>query len=261
MEEIRIFVISLKNSTRRRQAIQKQLDDFNLPFEFIDAVDTRQGIPDKYQARCDKEKALKRLGREMVGGEWGCALSHALCYDKIVKDQIKHSLILEDDAILSQDFKMMVKSGALTKTGLGFISFFGPAYWPRWQRGLPFFKQYVLQRPYNRLDSALAYYLDLTIATKLHDATRTISYVADWPINTRKHRAHILVPFIVDHPLPNDEQSLIEVERETILKKTKIPFLVKLHALIYELPAYTIIRDLFIGSAKYPVKRFKITIK
>ena len=247
MEEIRIFVISLKNSTRRRQAIQKQLDDFNLAFEFIDAVDTRQGIPDEYQARCDKEKALKRLGREMVGGEWGCALSHALCYDKIVKDQIKHSLILEDDAILSQDFKMMVKSGALTKTGLGFISFFGPAYWPRWQRGLPFFKQYVLQRPYNRLAYTLAYYLDLEIATTLYDATRTISYVADWPINTRKHRAHIVMPFIVDHPLQTNEQSLIETKQNDRKERSKkLPFYHKhgIFMLLNKLSIYKMFRTM-----------------
>ncbi len=51
----------------------------------------------------------KRIGREMADPEFGCALSHLFVYKKIIDEKIDYTIVLEDDAILGQDFAKMIK--------------------------------------------------------------------------------------------------------------------------------------------------------
>ena len=98
---MQIFVISLKQSVKRRKYISEQLDKLGLSFSFFDAYlgTYYYNNPEYY----DDKKAKKLIHRALKAGEVGCALSHNAVYKKISDEQIPYALILEDDAILSDD--------------------------------------------------------------------------------------------------------------------------------------------------------------
>ena len=95
---IPILVISLPDSTDRRKAITARLDALSLPFEFVDAVDGRNGIPDECKPMVDRQGAVSFMLHPLSDAEFGCALSHLAAYKRVVDDGIPHALILEDDA-------------------------------------------------------------------------------------------------------------------------------------------------------------------
>ncbi len=98
---MRIFVISLKNATERRNLITKQFEKLGLNYEFLDAFWGADYYNDeKYFARIPSQKYEKRL---MSPGEIGCALSHQAIYKKMLEENIPYTLIFEDDAVISPD--------------------------------------------------------------------------------------------------------------------------------------------------------------
>ncbi len=92
------FVISLPDCTDRRDAIRARLDRLGVAFEFLDAVDGRQGLPPEYEGQIDRV-ATREAGRILADAEYGCALSHINAYRRIVIEAIPYALILEDDAL------------------------------------------------------------------------------------------------------------------------------------------------------------------
>jgi glycosyl transferase family 25 len=105
---MKIFVITLKNSIDRQENIRAQLRDINLPFEFFYGVNGKELTTEEIGLYYDDAKARKHLGRDIVLGEIGCALSHRLVYKKIVEENIDRAIILEDDAILKKDFSTVI---------------------------------------------------------------------------------------------------------------------------------------------------------
>lgn len=95
---ITTYVISLKNEIVRRDRIKESLLENNVDFKFIDAVDLRGGGGINYNKSKKNNTAISRL---MTIGEVGCALSHVHCYEKIIESNDEWTLILEDDAIVS----------------------------------------------------------------------------------------------------------------------------------------------------------------
>ncbi len=97
MQQLKIFVISLSSATERRKAIKKDLNDFNLEFEFVDAV---------YGKALDANEKLRvNPQRNLKDGEVGCYLSHMLCYEKMLHQGLDHAIILEDDTQISAPLK------------------------------------------------------------------------------------------------------------------------------------------------------------
>lgn len=109
-----IFVISLRASPRR-PIIAQRLTGLDIPFQFVDAVYGKELSPqqlekidyDFYPARFAAKKPLTL-------GEIGCAMSHINIYEYMRTHQIERAIILEDDAIVSQEFKTIIKD-ALNK--------------------------------------------------------------------------------------------------------------------------------------------------
>ena len=100
---IPVFVISLKDEKIRRQSIVDQMQKLSMDFAFIDAIDGRQ-FDMATHPQYDRGKRLAFFRQDMTGGEMGCLLSHRACFQKMVDDNIERALILEDDAILYDDF-------------------------------------------------------------------------------------------------------------------------------------------------------------
>lgn len=108
---MKIYVISLKRGTKRREKIARRLLELGVVYEIVDAVD---GMVLSIEDRFDAVRRFAfwcRVGRGVLDGEIGCALSHAKIYKRFIEDQSREGVdktpcicILEDDAILSDYF-------------------------------------------------------------------------------------------------------------------------------------------------------------
>lgn len=103
------YVISLAGSEDRRAVMRARLEKVGLEYVFVDAIDCRNidvaSVPE-YQ----RSKRLKYFGRDLLGGELGCFFSHKKVIDLIVDQDIDEALVLEDDAILADDFGSVLDS-------------------------------------------------------------------------------------------------------------------------------------------------------
>ena len=204
---MRIFIVYLKGSPRRLK-IAADLEAVGLPFEFFDAVDARKGVPAQYKNRINRTRAKIRLLRKMTDVEFGCALSHALLYEKIVRENISDAIILEDDAILTADFVKIVKNNALEKSDIDMAFLYHNECCVRkkqyFLKGIPY------QKPVFMPCGTVGYYINLPVAKALHRATKTISYVADYPVSIcKKFNTVSFYPLLIAHPHLEEKQSLI----------------------------------------------------
>ena len=106
---IPVFVVSLPDCVDRRASIQKCLDGLQIPFEFVDAVDGRNGLEPSFEADIDRQGS-EREGPIMSDAEFACALSHIQVYRRIVQHDIDWALVLEDDAIPTPNVKTYVEN-------------------------------------------------------------------------------------------------------------------------------------------------------
>jgi len=102
-KKLPIFVINMEKDKERKAYITKKLNEYQLSFDFINAVDGRL-LDEKYiKQMISKNKAIDSIGREMSRGEIGCAMSHLHVYQKMVEEDIEQAIILEDDIDINYD--------------------------------------------------------------------------------------------------------------------------------------------------------------
>ena len=104
ISEMKIYVVSLRHSSRRRASIEKQLRPLGLRFNFFDAVDGRKLTSDQL-AKWTHSEEIQRHPKWLNLGTIGCALSHAFLYRKIAEENPEGAVILEDDMHVSDDFR------------------------------------------------------------------------------------------------------------------------------------------------------------
>ena len=109
LDDLRIFVISLKRRTDRLRHMEVLLAERGLSAEFIEAVDGLE-LTDAQRALYDRRKALSVYGAEMNAAEIGCYLSHQKIYRRIVDENIATALVLEDDIECDRDFAILLDS-------------------------------------------------------------------------------------------------------------------------------------------------------
>lgn len=108
---MKVYVINLKRGVERRERISQRLRELGVAYEIIEAVD---GVE---LSEHDKSNAVRRftfwchVGRGVLDGEIGCALSHASIYSHFIEEQGRVGAesmpcicILEDDAIVDDRF-------------------------------------------------------------------------------------------------------------------------------------------------------------
>ncbi|MGC6408977.1 glycosyltransferase family 25 protein [Bisgaard Taxon 45] len=103
-----IFVISLKNSPRRH-TISQRLNGLNLAFTFIDGINGKT-LSEEQKKCVDYQFYPKTFAanRPLTIGEIGCAMSHLFIYNMMQEQDIANAIILEDDAIVSQEFEQII---------------------------------------------------------------------------------------------------------------------------------------------------------
>ncbi len=100
---IPIYVISLARETDRRATIKTRLDASMVNYEIVDAVDGKAEIGE-WQGKIRHDIAWRVYGRKLGHGECACYFSHYRLWQRIAKMDTPAALILEDDAVWSDDF-------------------------------------------------------------------------------------------------------------------------------------------------------------
>ncbi len=90
------FVLTLPNCHQRQSRISATLNRFDLPFEFVNGVDGRNGLPPEYESQIDRV-VTRKAGRILSDAEFACSLSHIEIYRRIVAENIEYALMLADD--------------------------------------------------------------------------------------------------------------------------------------------------------------------
>ena len=114
IQNFKVYIINLDKDIDRMTYMIKQMQDLNIEYERIPAI---YGKEYDFGEEYIESLAIKKNGKVLVPGELGCAKSHKLCYEKILKinskektinNKNKYSLILEDDVCLPKNFKQIV---------------------------------------------------------------------------------------------------------------------------------------------------------
>lgn len=104
---LKIFVINLQQRTDRLDFIRMQLNKLALNFEKITAIDGRT-LQHPYSI-VNYKKFLLNQKRSIALGEIGCAESHRFVWKKMLDEDIKYALILEDDVKILPDIIEFIK--------------------------------------------------------------------------------------------------------------------------------------------------------
>lgn len=217
---MKLFVINLEKHTQRRQAIIAQLEQQQLHnYEIIKAVDGKALSQSDSNALVDHDAIRGYLKRPMATTEIGCILSHLACYQRIIDDKLRGAVILEDDAILSNETRNVF--GQLDQCSLpedGVILLF----WARYisQKPVLSLKNHSIHKAYREMNGH-AYYISRASAQQLLTFHRRIKTPLDhWQhyVNNRLIKLFSITPPIAISRDNNKEDSAIENERKEAIK-------------------------------------------
>lgn len=99
---MRQVVISLKQSSIRRQHIKKQFEMLNIDYEFFDAINK-----DRALSTCHDLGLV--FNNTLALGELGCLLSHILVWKQAMENNEPYVVVFEDDAIVSPNYPSFIK--------------------------------------------------------------------------------------------------------------------------------------------------------
>ena len=165
---IKIFVISLKNAIERRKSISNQMQKLGIDFEFFDAVDGRELTQGYVDSVFDKETAEIQW-KPMNRGEIGCSLSHMSIYEKMINENIQNAIVLEDDAVLNDDFMSTIEKMITTiPNNIDMVKLgYGKAKCRWWQKKYRINTKYKINRMYGVVSTTVGYYITVAGAKKI----------------------------------------------------------------------------------------------
>lgn len=211
-----IYVISLAENSARKTEIAEQLHRLSLDFEFFDAVDGRNGLTPELEALIDRKIAAERVGRPMSDREIACALSHIFARKQALDRGHDGVIILEDDAILTDDFARFVNEKHYLKIPHLLLFHSNARIWNH--HTIQLFDNHLAYRLALPAFGCVAYSISNQAISKLHaDAIPVIS-PADWSHFHESVSSYACHKQIIHHPEVRKNQSLIEVDRP---KKSK----------------------------------------
>jgi glycosyl transferase family 25 len=202
-----VLVVSLPGSARRRRIAQR-LAAWNGHWSFLDAVDGASLSPEALARSYDESATIRRYGRPLSPGEIGCALSHRLAYQTILSRGLDSAIVLEDDAILSDDLTDFPFASLPAQFDV--VNLFGRSGLVR-RRAERQLGRYALHRAAGKIYGTVGYVVSRKGAERLLAASPVVSYPADWPVHPAKLSFFALSPPAVGH---EDEDSQLSIERE-----------------------------------------------
>ncbi|MFI3257200.1 MAG: glycosyltransferase family 25 protein [Spirochaetales bacterium] len=219
--DLPIFVLNLLRSKERKIAIENAFKKKNLTCTFIEAVEGNLLTEEEILKSVNKPIIYNNYGREITKGEIGCALSHRKVYKKMVSENIKHAIVLEDDIILKDNFldgyKML--SGLSLKNIIikidpsveekGSFSLFGKIKC----------KNFILKKNVFDTWCAAAYYIDIEAAKKILTHFPLVEVLADhWILLSKKSKLRSCVQTLTDFNLDHDS-TLEDDRKKTVAEK------------------------------------------
>ena len=107
MKKFKIFVINLNESTERLERLKSEFERIGLDFERIPAVDGRKlsenQILEHYSSKLNRKKYFVPLSKPEIG----LYMSHLKACERIISENLDFGIILEDDIVLKNGFKMI----------------------------------------------------------------------------------------------------------------------------------------------------------
>ena len=100
--DIPVYLINLAWASERRERMEAHLKDVNLSYELVTATDGNF-LNEYDNLRYSMNKNSPYLSRLLTTGERGCSISHRNVYEMILQRNQDYALILEDDAVITND--------------------------------------------------------------------------------------------------------------------------------------------------------------
>ena len=209
-----IFVISLKDQLERRGKITAQLKNFDLCFEFIDAIDGRFGIPTNFEYLIDRPNTEVFFGRSLSDAEYACALSHMSVYQIVESEKLPGAIVLEDDARLLAGFEEIMRSGGYRD--YDFLQFdYSKAY--VWRSSKTEISEDLdAFRLFRNVSRATGYSISARASTHVLCKGLPLISTADWPCDMLPVGAWAVSPRIVKSADQYKIDSAIEPSRSRI---------------------------------------------
>ncbi len=197
---MKIYVITLKNS--KRNVTIKRLKKLKLKFEIIYGIDGSKLSKKRLLKITDSKNIKLNIGRKLSLPEIGTSASHLLIYKKIVKQNIKQAIILEDDVYLSNKFSKWIENNIMVKDN-EIISFHaspsGLIYKKNKKEIIIGNDTVNIHKSKTHLYSCAAYQINFKTCLKILKITNNkVIGIPDWPFFTKKHRIKInlTLPFM-----------------------------------------------------------------
>jgi glycosyl transferase family 25 len=216
-----IFVLSLADSINRRTLIQRQFDELGIEFQFIDAIDGRNGLDPENESLVDREASVKNLRRIMHDSEFATALSHLKIYKLMVDYGYKGAVIIEDDAVLSADFKNIYVSRRFAQ--FKFLLFCHKEAYVESNSCIDI--DHDVKACKLRLPPWLTvgYYISAESAKEYIEKAYPVSQVADWCVDVTEFDAYACVPQVISHG-DSGPSNIEQARAESKSNRPMIPF-------------------------------------
>jgi glycosyl transferase family 25 len=114
----------MKEDADRREIMEERLSKTGAPYEFVEAVNGRS-FDLANTPEYNRKKRLRYFGRDMIGGEIGCLLSHRKIFEKMDKEEIPYAVVLEDDVIFEPEYKEVLEALIDTNIPWDVVRFLG----------------------------------------------------------------------------------------------------------------------------------------
>ena len=245
---IKAWCLSLPRSVERRRQFDAEAARAGLAFEYVDGLDARGAEAGELSRLANQRLAEQRFGRRLLPGEIACAEGHLRIYRRLLDSDAEAALIFEDDALLAESFRDVLKG--LAGLGSEFMhrrlvlllndrqSYQAYPLWVRRRRKVPVASEQGLLevvRSDNALHGTFGYMITRNAAAVILDAEREISVPADaWDILWKSgvlQSIWVLDPPAIFHPASREDgsigqeralieaQSYAELHGETGLRK------------------------------------------
>jgi len=96
-EQYKVFAINLKRSSDRLKSLSQQMASQNIEYERISAIDGKDLNAEVREKFYNERRTIALIGRRLLPGEIGCALSHISVWREIIYRQLPGAFIFEDD--------------------------------------------------------------------------------------------------------------------------------------------------------------------
>lgn len=215
---MKIFYINLDERLDRRHFQESQLSKLGLESERICAV--KIDNPIVFEHINDNQLTTLRPG------EIACTLSHIKSWNEILNQNLKHAVVLEDDAVLSKNFKTAIKK--IEESNLQFdlirieLRYGKPVYISKPYLEIDASSHYKLCKCFESMSGSAGYIISSSLIKKIINSKILFSrpidlcFFGDNSIFFNKYRCFHIIPALVTQSDQLDDVNFTEISKTSI---------------------------------------------